>query len=442
MTRVPNRVPRFVATSVALACIAVAGCSGDSTVAPVTPTPGGEMRFMGTVMVEVDLKKGTVTTHPMESGSFDAPPGVSAQIYGAASQVRHIFQLQGGAPIGNDYFLNDHIENLLNYAIGTNQRGTTAPTPEDTMGAYVFVSSGPTVIAGCTQSLTCKVDLTGYDGTFAFTSPGQRYMYFKTILEANDGVTAQGKDFTDQSPANGGTGIDYFRTLKFTTTGAVTNFKFGVAVSAAWIKPNETNWVVRYFGDSLPNRVGTGFAAGADLRSEPDWRVRQSGSPTATIVSSGCRLAGNCLRIVSGSSDSLIYYRSDSLDKAENAFIEADIVTSGLANNSPSVFLGMEDRGRFLSFGISANKAGFTNRAGSIISSTVNPTSSVNVRITKTGTGNVVANVNGSTITLARSSFDSLTVATDPSPHQYFWFGNRKGGGTSNWSSVVYQVGP
>ncbi len=140
---------------------------------------------------------------------------------------------------GNTFTLDDHIENAFSFPIGTHLPHATGVFPEDTMGVYVYMAILPTVTAGCTPSATCSVAAdSGEDGAFPFTTPTpQPYMFFKTILEATDGVAHKGLDFTDQSPANGGTGINYFRSFSFRANPGVTNFKFGVSVSAAVVNP-------------------------------------------------------------------------------------------------------------------------------------------------------------------------------------------------------------
>ena len=94
-----ERRGRRVLASLVLAFIGVAGCQ--EGVAPRrVPPPPDHLTNLGTVIVEVNTKTGEVTTHPYESASLDAPPGVDAKIYGAASLIGHTFQLVGGAPVG------------------------------------------------------------------------------------------------------------------------------------------------------------------------------------------------------------------------------------------------------------------------------------------------------------------------------------------------------
>ena len=331
----------------ALFCASMTSCRNDAIAPRGGVPPIDQMTNLGTTIVDVNLKTGEVVTHPLESAATTAK-GVDARFFGAPGTISHTFTLRGGAPTaGNTFTLDDHIENAFSFPIGTHLPHATGVFPEDTMGVYVYMAVLPTVTAGCTPSATCSVAAdSGEDGAFPFTTPTpQPYMFFKTILEATDGVAHKGLDFTDQSPANGGTGINYFRSFSFRANPGVTNFKFGVSVSAAVVKPNEARWKVTYIGDSLPNRVG---ATLTDLRSEPDWRrAANAGAVIDTsIIATGCPAGGTtkCLRIssVTPSSgaladDSLFYYRSDSVGTTDNAYISAAVTVTGNKPNNPTV---------------------------------------------------------------------------------------------------------
>jgi hypothetical protein len=446
-----KRHGRRVLASLVLALVGVAGCQ-DGVAPRRVPPPPDHLTNLGTVIVEVNTKTGEVTTHPYESASLDAPPGVDAKIYGAASLIGHTFQLVGGAPVGTTWNLTDRIENLEPFAIGTRLPHTLATLPADTMGVYVFMSIAPVVLTGCAPGPSCVVKAdSGYDGNFAFTAPAQPYIYFKTILEPNDGTVHSGQDFSGTAG-----GVDYFRTFSFRASAGVTNFKFGVSVSAAFVQPNDTRWSINYFGDSLPNRIGTGRA---DLRSEPDWRVRGSTVADTSIATTGCAGAGvtRCLQIVSNTpaappttTDSLLYFRSDSLGTADSAFMEATLSATGLALGQPSVTFGMQDGVKTISFGIASTTAGFTNASNAFIASgsgTVTPATTTTWRIRKFAHDSVVAYANG--VRIVNLPYASLPGAPSAvAKPQYFWFGNRFTRGspfgptlTSKWSSVSYTIG-
>ena len=456
MTLATVRQTRALFASLAVACIALAGCHDDSFAPKMIPTPAGPMGDLGTTIVDVNLKTGVVTTHPLASGSLTTPEGVSAAIYGATALVHHVFQLENGTQTGTTYVFDEQIENNLPFAIGTHVPHTAPVFPEDTMGVFVFISIGPTVTAGCQASPTCKVAVdSGYDGQFPFTSPtAQKYSYFKTILEASDGNLNQGLDFTDQSPANGGTGIKYFRKLPFRVTGGVTDFVFGVTVSAAWVKPNESQWKVTYVGDSLPNRVGTSLA---DLRSEQDWRESAQGGIADTSIANAFCAGGakHCLRIQSGApalnaTEGIEYFRSDSVGASDSAFMDATVAVSNLEDDNPSVFFGMQDRVKSINFGIAGNAAGFLTSANTFVaggSALIDPSTVSTWRIKKFLSDSVVAFANGTRlVALPYSSLDPAPVAAVP--NHYFEFGHRVTFGSPNptnvtslWSAVSYTIG-
>lgn len=451
-----RRSHRVVAALLAAAFASMTACQ-EGAVAPRAATPPiDQMSNLGTYMVDVDLKTGKVTSYPVESSN--APSAVDASIIGGTATIFHNFQLMGGAPTtGNHFTLTDRIENKNAFAIGTHLRHATGVFPEDTMGVYVFVSIAPTVIAGCTQGPTCNVTVDSTDGAFPFTSPtAQPYMFFKTILEAADGTLESGLDYTNQLSL-GGSHIDYFRSIVFKASSAVTNFKFGVTVSTALVAPNATRWRVGYTGDSLPNRVGTGLA---DLRSEPDWRRGASAGAVidTSIIATGCPAGGTtkCLRISSVTpangalaDDSLFYYRSDSLATGDNAYISASVTVSGNKPNNPTVFIGMQDRVHLMLFGISQNKIGFCDGNGAFVGTptTINATS---YRISKFGTDSVVVYLDGATTSSINVAYSTLPGAPPvATPNKFFWFGNRvqfasspkPSGDISLWSNVVYEIG-
>jgi hypothetical protein len=447
----------------AVFCASMTACRNDAIAPRGGVPPIDQMTNLGTTIVDVNLKTGEVVTHPLESAATTAN-GVDARFFGAPNTISHTFQLRGGAPTaGNTFTLDDHIENQFSFPIGTHLIHATGVFPEDTMGVYVYMSILPTVTAGCTPSGTCSVAAdSGEDGAFPFTTPTpQPYMFFKTILEATDGVAHKGLDFTDQSAANGGTGINYFRSFSFRAKAGVTNFKFGVSVSAAVVKPNDTRWKVTYIADSFPNRVGISLA---DLRSDPDWRVHGS---AASVTDTSIQLtaavtcpasAAHCLRIVSSNpsagvpSDTITYFRSDSLGMTDSAFISADVATSGnLRPNAPSVFIGMQDRHTQMLVGISSNKIGFCDAAGVFLGTPNAPVAFTNTttnwRVAKFGADSVVVYGGGTkAFSAVYSTLPGAQVVSSPNP--FFYFGNRAllatpnpTGVTSLWSDVVYEIG-
>ena len=446
-----GRINGLLLGLLAVCASSLAGCT-ENLAPKMISTPSGPMGFMGTVIVDVDLKTGEITTEPVTSGALAPPTGVDAALYGSSTMIRHRFQLVGNAPsAGNTWLLSERIENLQPFAIGTHVSHASGVMPKDTMGVYVFLTLGPVVTGGCVANspgCTVAVD-SGYDGQFAFTDVvPQPYVYFKTILEATDGNSDSGLDFTNQTSSGGS---DYFRILPFRASPGVTHFKFGVSVSAAFVKPNERSWTVHYAGDSLPNRLGTSLN---DLRSEPDWRVIGSAVADTSITQSACPASSACLNIRNASpflltTDSLLYFRSDSLGQADSAFIDATISMSNLPSGNPSVYIGMRDPVKLIAFGIASDKVGFVSGANTFISGGSGSSAilSGEFRVTKVGSDSVFGYVNG--IKVAKLSYASLPNATASTRPRYFWFGNRvtyslfanPTNVTSRWSSVVYSIG-
>jgi hypothetical protein len=453
---IPRRTSRII-TSLALAVAGLFACR-DESLSPKPPPPPDLSASLGTYIVDVNLRTRQVTSYP--ATSLQAPRGVDLSLFGGTGTVSHHFELIGNAPsAGNTYILRDHLENVFNYAIGTNVAHLAGALPKDTMGVFVFLSIPPFGILGCTPGPTCQVRAdSGYDGEFQFTgSTAQPYMYFKTILEPSDGTSLRGLDYTDQSASNGGTGIDYFRSFAFRASAGVTDFRFGVAISAAKVKPNDTRWKVTYVGDSLPVRAGTSLA---DLRSEPDWRVNGNAGAVAdtSLVTTGCAGgASRCLRIQSTTpglfaSDSISFFRSDSVGTSDSAYIAATLAVSNLPalNGTPSIFLGLQDRTKLISFGIAQNSVGLCDGSNAFLpgaSVTKDPTTVSSWRISKFASDSVVVYASGTRLLkLAYASLPAAPASATPNP--YFWFGNRvtfavinPTNVTSRWSSVVYEIG-
>jgi hypothetical protein len=162
------------------------------------------------------------------------------------------------SPGKKTFSANVGLQNLLAFPIGDEQAG---PTPADTMGIYVFVTSGPTVTATSSPcSPACTVTAQNHHGTLAFDAVDQRYWHWGERV----GAVGGGNDTTRAR-----------KTWVFEADTQVTGFRFEVLVSAGWAPPNDVRWKIDYPGDSVP---GTG--------AEPRWTHSPFGPATTFTLSS------------------------------------------------------------------------------------------------------------------------------------------------------------
>lgn len=456
-----GRLNRLVLGSLALTCAGILGCRDEQATAPRTvPTPSGTMRDLGTVIVHVDLKNHTVTTHPLSS-SEKLPPGVSARFFGKSTEIEYALTEGPFTDLGSgdiQYSIHANVSNLLTFAIGTNSPHTYPSVPQDTMGIYVYYAILPYNIqrigSPCPAG-QCTVTIDSADGVYPFTTgTPQKYVFWKAILEGGGkGALGPGPFETNQTGLPGG---GYFRRMSFRTHGSVSDFSFGIAMVAPWVEPNEGRWKVFYVADSLPNRVSL-----QDLRSEPDWRVLGTGGGVATIQAPGC-VAGSstcALRIVSttasAAAESLLYYRSDSLRASQNGYIAATMTaTPSALATTPSIFLGLKDPAKLVRLGISGTLTGFTDASGAFIPTFTVATDGARTswRVSKVGTTSAaIYSPANSGVPLVTIPYASLPAAParggNPGDYdQFFFFGNVTQplvapDATSLWANVNYEIG-
>ena len=448
------RSHRMILASVALLCAAVVGCHEDSVAPKTVPTPQGPMLDLGTVIVDVDVRTHKVTMHPADA-SMSLPPGMSARFFGGPAQIEYAPGEQASLDFGGGVFeRNFHwgFTNLLTFAIGTNSPHTYPAFPQDTLGEYVYFSILPrdfTNVSGPCSPPTCTVTVDSADGRYPFTTvPPQPYLYYKSILEGGGaGAQAPGPFKTDQTGIGG---INYYRPLSFRSTGGVLTFRFGVAMAAAWVAPNENRWKVFYAADSLPNRVSL-----TDLRSEPDWR-RLGNTGSATVGPGGCAPNTNActLTLTAAAGDTILYYRSDSLRAAQSGYITGTVTASALTGTDAGVFLGLKDPTKLAQLGTSALLTGFADSTG-VISQTYSVATDLNrtsYRITKYGTDSAsIFSPAGSVVALVTIPYASLPSAPvrgsgPPNYDRFFFFGNSTASltstaATSVWTNVNYEIG-
>ena len=444
MTHAAVRSRRFCAAALVLALTGLGACHDDVVSAPNHHTPSGPMADLGTYIVHVDAVRRTVSVEAHDPDG-NVPAGVSARFYGRSTEIEHAFTFVAPTPINANeamFHLPDRIGNLLPTPIGTNSPHTAPTYPEDTMGVYVYLSIPPYNLT-CGQPATCTVVMDSADGAYPFfESHGlpQPYMYFKTILEP--GVFGErNRNFSDQSGIGG---VDYSRTFNFHATGQVSNFNFGIAVSAPLV--SESRFKVFYVADSLPIRTDL-----RHLHSEPDWRVLASFTSGSATISSPGNLRIASTPVVLTEKDTLEFFRSDSLRDSQDGYIDASMSASNLTVGSlPAVFLGLQDQSKAIILGISGTLTGFATCNGAFVGAPV-PTDPVRTtwRVAKYGTDSAaIFSPDNSNIPLVKVD-RSLLPATCTKPpggyDRFFFFGNitQPGGptATSTWQSVNYEIG-
>ena len=412
---------------VALATVIACGdasprAAASAPLAPAGHPPAAIARLRGTV----DVVAGTLTFEPIDASggpalSAGAP---NAAIYGVQGTTVRIYNspVVTSAPSGGKktYTANVGVRNLLAYRIGDEQR---AAAPADTMGIYVFVSSGPIVSGTSSPCAACTVTVQNRHGTLNFTAANQPYWHWPEIL----GAVNSGADTTLAR-----------KTWVFQADTAVTRFNFDVLVSAAWVPPNETVWKIDYPGDSLP-----------DTQAEPRWRVFMSqGGPTESISN------GDLLLTLKKTKDTLVFIRRDSVSTATSALIEARWrLDDGGNSPAPQPGIAIDDNNRYIGLFVTDSSAtgraqvGFVNATGLGFVGAVDTIAGVqNYRIyqlRKYGADSAVILVDG--VRRLKASYTALPLTKNavsgPSYVEFGFTGGTVRTTTSTWDYVTYQIG-
>lgn len=419
--------PPLARPALLVALCGVVGCgepspsSGRATsLEPVSHPQTTVARLRGTL----DVASGTLTFEPVSPTGAPLPGGgASASIYGDQGVTVRIYNsaVTTSAPVGGKktYSANVGVRNLLTYRIGDEQAGAS---PADTMGIYIFTNTAP-VVSGTSSPCTCTVTVKNSAGSRPFTTlANQPYWYWPELL----------------GPAGGGADTTVLRKpWVFEADTQVTRFSFDVLVSAAWSAPNETTWRIEFPGDSLP-----------ETQAEPRWRRIAGLTASAAVVAARLTLSN------AAASDSMFYYRADSISPAANAYIEARVrLDNGGLRGKPQAGLVLDDgvkmMGVFVSdsskaanraeigFIKSSGGAAFIGTAGTIDTLAVKSIRAIQLR--KYRSDSVVVWVDG--IRRISMLYASLPATRGSA---YYMFGARSPGGsgnTSTWESVVYQIG-
>ena len=418
-----NALISLLGVSTALACGSdETTAHTSSTLAPPDHPSAAATRLRGTV----DAVAGTLTFEPLPASSGPALAGgaPNAAIYGNQGVTIRIYNtpVVTSAPVAGKktYSANVGLRNLLSYRVGDEQ-GVTAPA--DTMGIYVFVNSGPTVTGTSSSCPACAVTVANARGILDFNSTNQQYWFWTEIL----------------GPAGSASDTTLLRKpWVFQADTAVTRFSFDVLVSAAWVPPNESVWKLTYPGDSLP-----------DTQAEPRWRKLASATATPTIV------GGNLTLTTTASSDSLFYYREDSVRTGTDALLEGRFrLDNGGGRGKPQVGLAIDDSVKFIGVFVSDSsqsagraQVGFikTSAGGGFLAGapmdTVVATNFHTYQLRKYKSDSVTVWIEGvRRLSLPYSSFPASRAPASPAA---FIFGARApaSGNTSTWDYVLYQIG-
>ena len=407
-THVARRGALALISSAALACGDAPTAREDAEVPEVPTIP----QRVTALRAEVDADRGTLTFRsvPISGSSIDAAiygdQGVTAQLYNTPVVITQ------PSPTVRRFEAQVGVRNLLSHVVGDEQAATTPP---DTIGIFVFFTSGPTVTAP-SPCAGCTVTMVSHQGSQTFTAPNQKYFHWQERL----------------APTGSAGDTTTLRTLwRFDAGAAVTGFRFDVLISAPWASPNETRWKVEYPGDSLPT-----------LGSEPRWKLRQTHASASATAAGGFLV----LSAPTPPTREISFYRRDSVAASQDAFVEASMQYNGVSITSPGPWIVIDDDARFIALGIRSNAVGFIDATPAFIGTpfAMNTTAAHNVyQLRKYATDSAVFYVNGMRRgQIAYSSFSATNYAAEAPLIQFGHVtqtANR--GGSSSWDYVIYEIG-
>ena len=443
-------------SSVAVLLAALAACSDRSmsiTGSGLPPASSGALPTgLGIVEGNVD-SAGNVTLTPLQDGQGAAAsyaPGIDGNVYAGQNVNVRVYanaatqSIAGGT---KTWKMEYGVRNYLPYPIGSNQGGTT---PTDTTGIYLVFVGGPTVTAHGNGCGACTMNISRYDGVGNFTSPNQKYLYWRERLAAKQ--VAAGADT-----------VSHRDSVFFTSPTAVTNFKFYMMVGADWPAPHQNRWSVFYNAstDSAP-----------DLNAKPLWRAG-SQSPVGLGTEVWSKAAGvDSIRLASGRftcCTDYFLYRRDSLAANTPAYMDVQVKVNGSgAQPQPETNFGFLDGSRMAAVGLTSTRVGFIQyqlvqhtifffvrisvREARFISSqaqcSVDGTTDKEYLLRKFGTDSLVLTVGSSRTRCAAISYSQLPIAGSDQaasfadgPAEFVGQGSSSGAGRSAWTFVAYGIG-
>lgn len=304
--------------------------SSAKPVAPVTPVANTAGMLRGTVRED-----GTVVLESLDPSIQVGDSNTSGAIYGnqnvtaKVTASNFILTNVGGL---KTWKFTLAVHNLLNYPVGAIDGSISAPY--DTIGVFVFFPTSPSVVSPA--NCGCTVNVLNTQGSANFSGINQKYYWYHDRLSAK-GLAG---DSTKNNP-----------TWTFTAPSSVNSFRFTVLLSAPWprgMQTQDTSWAVAYApsSDSLP-----------DANASPRWkRIGLGYGGSQTISSVGLTMSVNNNN--RGVDEDMFFYRSDNLNRNDNAWIQANIKLTSSISSFPVMVLALADSIKFVGLGISNGKIG------------------------------------------------------------------------------------
>jgi hypothetical protein len=345
MSLLPLLRPMLRSALVTALIVTVAACSDQSITAneapSAPPAPNAQTSFAtlrGTVRAD-----GTVLLESLDPSIQVGDDNSSPAIYGNQNVTARVttsaFSLVNNGTT-KTWTFKLAVHNLQPFPVGSIDG---AAVPYDTVGMYVFFPNAPTVVSP--TNCNCAVSILKTQGIGNFTAPNQLYYWYHDRLAA----AGQLGDSTTNNP-----------TWTFTAPSQVNSFRFFVILSSPFargLQVQDTTWSVFYnpATDSLP-----------DSTAEPRWKRVIATHPGSYSMSAAGLTAGLTM-IVSNHDqsahtdrdDQMFFFRSDNLDRSEQAYAEAKLSLVATTTAKPVMILALADSVKFVGLGIGTNKIGF-----------------------------------------------------------------------------------
>jgi hypothetical protein len=369
-------------TALMTALVVAAGACSDqsitSSVKPVTPPTPTANNTAGMLRGTV-REDGTVVLESLDPSIQVGDGNASGAIYGNQNVTAKVTASNFSLTSSNGtktWKFTLAVHNLLNYPVGSIDGSAT---PYDTVGVYVFFPTAPSVVSPANSGAT--VNVLNTQGTASFSGINQKYYWYHDRLSAK----GQAGDSTKNNP-----------TWTFTAPSTVNSFRFTVLLSAPWprgMQTQDTSWAVAYnpTADSLP-----------DVNASPRWkRIGLGYGGTYSASSAGLTMSLD--NSSHGTDEDMFFFRSDNLNRAENAYVQANVKLTNAGGGNPVFILALADSIKFVGLGIGSGKIGMATfnqstfrwewLAGGTI--TQNTTSSHTYRVGKFGATSATVYVDG-----------------------------------------------